>query len=173
MPQIKCFRPPYCATFQMDFVDGPGYIFDETKADYLNWIPVKIFLNLVSEHLTFLRPPTLSVESIKLLLKNLKNLIAERMKVGENQCIDYKFENFGFSATEGEFTIFFENIFDYYERNLVQITIWMNMICCDKDASGFEKGARFCVLFDDIVQFYVELSQQFSELTGMIVYDND
>lgn len=166
MPKIHNFYFPTHTILQFDFINGPGYIFDRSQSDYMNWVPVNFQLILPSEQLTFLRPPTLSIESIRLLIAYMNSLFQERESVGSHQGFNYPFKRFDFTATEGEFSISLQNIFDYYESDLVSLTVWMNMACCIPCGEGLEKGARFCVLLDELKQFYTELLVQLNKLTA-------
>lgn len=159
MPKIKNSYISKKITLEMNLVRTKSLIYEKDQADYLNWFPMVLSLQVEDEIYTFEYLPTISLEGMKYLFSIVDNMIVERRKLSSIK--NYRSSVFRWGATEGEFSFVFENIIEEF----VSIELWLNIASMKKEYAGYNIGFDFSVISEEFIEFIAQLKNQLYELT--------
>lgn len=170
MPRIKNYYNPSQIELEMNLLKNKIFYFETDSEDYLKWVPCELKLVVENEIYTFPEAPILSVEGIKNLLSKVSHIIEEKKCVDKMEILDIfekqnQYSIYEYCATEGEFSISFQNLSDPFDEEIVLIHLWISMACCGGNYFAYSKGFRFSVRFDELVDFFKTISLQLYNMT--------
>lgn len=176
MPKIRdclcdCLShiPPCTLTFEFNLVKNHWLDYCKNREESLNWFPVDIKLIADNELNTFSDTPTLSLEGINYLLKQVDTLVFEKKecpkKIRTSSFDDFDdYRVFEYFATEADFHMTFQNNYDNSNGDVVLVNFWFNMASCG-GSFAYHKGYRFHVFLKEFDDFFKEIKAQLYELT--------
>lgn len=164
MAFIKNFYSPQQIVFYFDLIISEHLIYKSNQADYLNWFPCDFKLCVEEKVYSFLDYPTLSFEGLKNFMSIFENILEEKRKYSDEPHKNVEFRTFEYCATEGEFCIALENAKDNVDKDIVEVTVWMNAAYYDGASAGYYQGFRFYVSLEDLKVFLINIQNELEEI---------
>lgn len=155
MPLLRSIRGD--VSFQLNFLKTSFFVYDSTKNDIENWLPI-YFSCTVGNETYSVSPdvnPTLNLFEIKNMLTKFRKVI-ETKKRGEIINL--------ISISTYEFYYEIE-LFDPNEDDEIGVVLWIfEATRTNGELSGFERGFRYYVSLETLETFKKEIEQDLSEL---------
>lgn len=130
---------------------------EPSRSDSENWIPFELNLIIENERLAYESKDGATFSCLE--IKNMITSIDEIIQLKSN---NRNFKRYEFSTSECYFDLVF---YDPFEENEVYMELWINIGALTKgQLYGYDKGYRFVVSLDGIMEFTNALRLQMKEL---------
>lgn len=180
MAIIKNYSDKHSIEWEINLKPEIGLIYDATQEDYNNWVPYEFRLKVDDK----IYIPTgislaFSFYGFKYFMKQLQYLVDEKEEYCRTHNITMTYGNdvtkksvdimyshpvISFCGEDNEFTIYLQNVEDYFPEEIVDISLWINAGYLEGTSGEYSIGFKFMAKYNDIKIFMDELQKQFKDI---------